>query len=109
MQAEIEKATAILVGVPLFQCTRAVDLAAFSFGKRRTVRDKHQTTREIGEYALHVQCAWRITPAHNVVVGKGDLYYPADEAQARTPGVPTPRWSCIPLFMATSAPAELIS
>jgi hypothetical protein len=32
--------------------------------------------REVGEYALHLQCAWRIRGPRGIVVGSGDLHYP---------------------------------
>jgi hypothetical protein len=34
--------------------------------------------KEVGKYALHVQCAWRIASQEQVIVGSSDLYYPAD-------------------------------
>jgi len=34
--------------------------------------------REVGEYALHVQCPWRLTKGTRLVAGSGDLYTPAD-------------------------------
>ena len=87
MRARIEKATGILVGKSLWRCTRAADLASFDFGERRTVPCRRGGTKEVGEYALHVQCAWRIGHGEHVIVGSGDLYYPADfdEEQGEIP------------------------
>lgn len=62
----------------MWRCTRAADLASFQFGARSKVRDFRGATREIGEFALHVQCAWRIVREDRVIVGSRDLYYPAD-------------------------------
>lgn len=73
----IKKATQVLVGKALWQCTRAADLASFDFGDRRSVPSRAGGTKIVGEYALHVQCAWRITHCDQVVVGSRDLYYPA--------------------------------
>lgn len=78
MKARIEKATAPLIGKALWRCTRAADLAAFQFGQRRSVTDNYSGTVQVGEYALHVECAWRISREDRVVVGSRDLYYPAD-------------------------------
>jgi hypothetical protein len=77
-KVEIEMATRPLVGKTLWGCGRAADMATFAFGERRAVPDRRRGLREVGEYALHVQCAWRITREDQVVVGSRDLYYPAD-------------------------------
>jgi hypothetical protein len=53
-------------------------MATFQFGARLKTRDFHGRPSEVGEYALHVQCAWRIVRGDQVVVGSQDLYYPAD-------------------------------
>ena len=78
MKARIEKATEPLVGMPLWGCTRAADLASFQFGRRRTVAGYKSGPKQVGDYALHVECAWRISRADRVIVGNVDLYYPAD-------------------------------
>jgi len=78
MKAQIENATAVLVGKPLWKCTRAADLASFQFGARNKVPGFRNTTKEVGEFALHVQCAWRIVRKDRVIVGSRDLYFPAD-------------------------------
>ncbi len=61
----------------LWAAGRAADLAWFHFGQRRTVKDFRGNPKEVGEYALHLQCAWRIVRGEEVVVGSRDLYYPA--------------------------------
>ena len=77
-KTEIESATAVLAGKALWQCLRAADMATFQFGGRKSVAAFRGGTKEVGEYALHVQCAWRITRQDRVIVGSRDLYYPAD-------------------------------
>ena len=74
----IERAIAPLQGKVLWTCTRAADLAAFQFGERRETTDLRGNKINVGEYALHVQCAWRIARADQVVVGNADMYYPPD-------------------------------
>jgi len=74
---QIEDALAPLIGLPLWDSGRAADLAWFALGERRTVKDFRGNPKEVGEYALHVQCAWRITQDDKVLVGRSDLYYPA--------------------------------
>jgi hypothetical protein len=78
MKEQIQKALEVLNGKPLWSSGRAADLEWFQFGQRRTVTSRGQT-KEVGEYALHIQCAWRITHGDDVVVGSRDLYCPAEE------------------------------
>lgn len=78
MKIEIEHAAAVLKGKVLWRCLRAADMATFDFGERRKSCDSQGNAREVGEWALHVECAWRITRDDRVLVGNRDLYYPAD-------------------------------
>jgi hypothetical protein len=78
MREQIEVALKVLVGKKLWKCTRAADMACFQFGQRRKVQNRQGKKVEIGEYALHVECAWRIAKKDRVIVGRQDLYYPAD-------------------------------
>jgi hypothetical protein len=87
MKQEIEKALAVLAGKAMWRCTRAADLAAFQFGARRASLTWKGEPCEIGEYALHVQCTWRITQHEKVIVARRDLYYPADYTDLRQ-GIP---------------------
>lgn len=84
MREHVEKALAVLVGKPLWMCRRAADMAMFQFGAHVKTRDFFGKASEVGEYALHVQCAWRISKGNVISVGSRDLYYPAnyqDESQ----------------------------
>ncbi len=33
--------------------------------------------RKVGEYDLHLQCAWRIASKDKIFVGRNDVYYPS--------------------------------
>lgn len=79
VREEIQKALDVLRGKPLWSSGRAADLAWFQFGKRRTVKGFRGDAKEVGEYALHVQCAWRIRVGDKVVVESRDLYVPPEE------------------------------
>ena len=83
MEHKIQHAASALIGLPLWDAGRAADLAWFIFGERRMVRDRNGEEREMGEFSLHVQCAWRIVEGEKTIVGNRDLYYPAgwDDAQ----------------------------
>lgn len=70
----IERALAGLVGKRLRAATRAGTLHIFTFGDERTVpvrfpRPGGPTARLVAEYALQVQCAWRMSVAHAVQIG----------------------------------------
>lgn len=76
---DIQKALSVLIGESLWASGRAADLQWFQFGKRRKVKTVRGGEKQVGEYALHIQCPWRITHGDHIVVGSGDLYYPALE------------------------------
>jgi hypothetical protein len=75
---EVEAALAQLVGLPLWATRRAADMQGFHFGAERSgvarfgPRKGEPVTH--GEFALHVQCAWRITGPAGLYVGSRDLY-----------------------------------
>jgi len=81
MREQVQKALDILIGKPLWSSGRAADLEWFAFGERRTVKGFRGVVKEVGEYALHVQCAWRIRHGDQMVVGSRDLYVPAEESE----------------------------
>jgi len=83
MENRIEQALSVLVGLPLWDSGRAADLQWFHFGKSRTVITRKGTSKEVGDYALHVQCAWRILASDSIVVGSSDLYYPPGNPRDR--------------------------
>ena len=67
-----------LQGLPLWDWGRAANLIWFEFGARRTVTGHTRNEqRVVGEWALHVQCAWRLTSPSGIEVAYQDIYYPA--------------------------------
>ncbi|NVB81116.1 MAG: hypothetical protein HOV81_22155 [Kofleriaceae bacterium] len=54
-------------------------LQMFQFGDKRLVTAKYGPRkgqqREVGEYALHIQCKWRIRGPSGIVVGSNDRFY----------------------------------
>jgi hypothetical protein len=51
------------------------DMACFDFGSRRLVKGKSNGKEvQVGDYALHVQCPWRITLEDKIIVGRGDMF-----------------------------------
>src|SRR4051812_10247857 len=67
-----------LVGMPLWACGRSCDLQWFALGSRIHVPARGGGTREVGQYALHVQCAWRLCRADAILVGSADRSAPRD-------------------------------
>jgi hypothetical protein len=74
----MENPTSVLIGKPLWRCTRAADMVCFQFGTRHPRRDFFGRDCEVGDYALHVQCSWRIIRSEEILVGKEDLYQPQE-------------------------------
>lgn len=91
MKEQIEETLQCLLGLPLWGASRAADLESFQFGDRRTVSSRRGGTKEVGEYALHVQCAWRIVGKYGIVVASRDRYYPAGNADEFPPDF---EWDC---------------
>lgn len=76
LQQQVESVMCPLVGMPLWDAGRAADLLWLAFGQRRTTQDFRGKPKEVGEYALHVECAWRFVQGERVLAGNRDLYYP---------------------------------
>jgi len=63
-----------LVGLPLSIARSAGSMGNFQFGQ---VRERERGT--VGEFALHVDCPWRIEGPRGMEVGSNDIYHPAEE------------------------------
>jgi len=89
-QAHVQAARfmSALNGKELWTCRRAADMATFQFGARTTTKDYYGRPSEVGEYALHVQCAWRFVRDDQIVVGSSDLYYPAQSGDQTQDEIP---------------------
>ncbi|MEO8287728.1 MAG: hypothetical protein ABI670_14970 [Chloroflexota bacterium] len=72
----IENLFQVLIGLPLQDAGHAGPVHWFSFGAPRAVQDYTGGTRQAGEYALHVQCEWRIVGPDGIVTGSDDRYFP---------------------------------
>ncbi len=80
----MDNPTSVLIGKPLWRCTRAADMACFQFGNRHSRKASDGRDSEVGDYTLHVQCSWRITRGDEILVGKEDLFQPEDLAASTT-------------------------
>lgn len=71
-----------LVGLPLWAIGRAADLQWFQFGEKTllaaTAGPRKGQLRAVGDFALHLQCPWRLRIGDRLLVGDYDLRYPRD-------------------------------
>jgi hypothetical protein len=74
--ADLDDALQMLVGQPVVETHRAVDMQMFSFGELSETGDRRGMPRTTSQFALHIQCPWRIVCAGQVLVGYQDLRYP---------------------------------
>jgi len=65
-----------LLGLKLSIARRAADLSNFQFGQICKVEGG-----TVGDYALHIQCSWRIEGPEDIVTGRSDLWEPAEAHQ----------------------------
>jgi len=65
-----------LVGLRLGHIGRASNLVWIGFGEYSTQDDGSGQARMLPEYALHVQCAWRLTQGAEPFLASQDIYVP---------------------------------
>ncbi len=63
-----------LIGLKLSIARRAADLRSFHFGQIRSIEGG-----TVGEFALHIQCPWRLQDPHGIVTGRSDLWEPSED------------------------------
>ncbi len=76
-----------LVGLTLAVARRAANIRVFHFGSMRpaaksdlpSLRDKPRGS--IGDFALHIQCPWRIETNKSILTGDSDLWEPLDRSK----------------------------
>ena len=74
IRQQVIAALSQIVGLPLTAVRRAADMRTFQFGNLRPV-----DRGSVGEFALHVQCPWRIEGPDGIVTGRLDLWEPVEE------------------------------
>jgi hypothetical protein len=75
---QVQEHLQCLVGLPLSVVHKAADMCVMHFGVVCTNPDKGTS---IGEYAIHLQCPWRIESSKGILVGDSDLWEPANAAE----------------------------
>lgn len=64
-----------IIGLPLTEAGRAADMRTFEFGTLRP----GDRGGSVGDFALHVQCPWRIERPDGIVTGRLDLREPVTD------------------------------
>ena len=80
IEAQVHDALSALLGLPIRFVARAGSMGRVGFGRieaRASPKDGHPV--DVPEYSLHLQCAWRVARASEVLFGGVDWLYPADE------------------------------
>jgi hypothetical protein len=62
-----------IIGLPLTAARRAGDMRTFQFGSLQQV-----DRGSVGDFALHVQCPWRIEGPAGIITGRLDLWEPVE-------------------------------
>jgi hypothetical protein len=60
MKDIIQKELSVLIGLPLWAVGRAGTLEWFHFGNHHAVPDRRTGIKDVGDYALHIDCAWSL-------------------------------------------------
>jgi hypothetical protein len=78
MKSKIEQILKQLVGFEITKTTRSGATECLKFGTK--FRNDHKgIERQIGAFALHLQCPWRFTKDNKILVGDNDLFEQTDE------------------------------
>lgn len=75
-KAQILSYLSLLIGKQLSIARRAASMRGFHFGRITIEADKNRST---GEFALHIQCPWRIEGPIGIVTGDEDLWEPVGQ------------------------------
>ena len=74
LKRDIEKATQCLVGLSVCHLGYAGNMRGIHFGNARKVAGVF-----VGDYALHLQCPWRLEGGGRILTGFQDYYTPASD------------------------------
>jgi hypothetical protein len=78
MRPEAETALAVLKAKLLWVCRRSGFVSTFHFGAHHTVPGWLGQATEVGDFALRIQCPWRVVRKDRILVGSDDIFFPAD-------------------------------
>ncbi|MFO0330374.1 MAG: hypothetical protein ACK514_03420 [Bacteroidota bacterium] len=78
MKEKIKATLEKIIGLRLTHTTRAANMECLKFGQH-FITDKVDGQLNIGEFALHLQCPWRIVNGQKILIGSCDVYEQADQ------------------------------
>jgi hypothetical protein len=67
-----------IIGLPMTSVSRVVDMQCLHFGSFESL-DNDGKPKQVGEYSIHLQCAWRLTHEDAIYTGLDDLFEPIDD------------------------------
>lgn len=105
MRHKIETALQPLVGKNLWGSGRAGDVQWFHFDDPNAVPAR-AGVKQVGEYAIHVTCSWRIVDAGQIVVASRDRYYPTGDPWEEEPGF---KWDVVGANRCDARTSEFLS
>jgi hypothetical protein len=76
----ISDCLSVLRALPFWACGRAADLQWLQFGERYI--QGGAKGQDVGDFALHIQCAWRLRGPSGIIVASRDRYYPKGDRDA---------------------------
>jgi hypothetical protein len=82
LSQKIEDTLSALIGLPIWNAGRALNLVMFDVGDSIAVQDRQNETVQVGTYQLHIQAPWRIVGSKGIVVGSDDMYQPSSDCSA---------------------------
>ncbi|MBI5382511.1 MAG: hypothetical protein HZA31_11475 [Opitutae bacterium] len=81
MDCEYHEMLKVLVGLRLNPIGAAADMLWVHFGALRVVVGRKGNTKKVGDWALHLQCPWRIVRSGALMLASSDFYYEADTGE----------------------------
>jgi len=84
MKKQIEKTLQCWIGQSFWGSGRVANLLTFQFGPRQERISRYGISYKMGTYALHVQCAWRLTKAQRILAASGDPGWEPKEVNEET-------------------------
>lgn len=79
-QSHIKEALNALIGLPIWDTLRALDMQMFDIGRRRRIIGGNGKPIQVGRYSLHIQSPWRIVDKHGIITGQNDRFYADNES-----------------------------
>jgi hypothetical protein len=77
---QIARHLSVLVGLDISGVNHAADMLTLQFGPLRQMVNRKGTVKQVGTWALHVQCRWQIERAGEILATQFDLRGSDDDA-----------------------------